>query len=306
MKNMAFLFQGMGVDVRPLLSTLNEAQTEKIKTLCLKDPVLLKYQIKEYLFTFSENNKMITEWLAVYTIGYVIYETYISKGYRPVFFVGYSLGLIVASACTGAVSFTDGARMLIEIEKYRSLHTVENQTMAVIIGKSFQQITSMIDRKKLNDMVYVAIDNNNDCVTLSGIEAGIDTILSMCVADGVIRAEKLKTRYAFHCPLGAAGIESFAHYINCLEVKDLSIPILSVYDQQMIDSSAKLKMELIRNMSSAMMWRTTILSIRDMGIEEFAEVGLDGGLTKISRLIDLDLQFTTIKKINREERFQRV
>lgn len=302
MKSMAFMFQGMGVDVRPLLGTLNEAQIDKIQSLCLTDPVLIKYQIKEYLFTASENNKMITEWLAVYTIGYVIYETFISKGYRPRIFIGYSLGLIVAAACAGAINFTSGAIMLIEIEKYRSLHLDENQSMAVIIGKSFQQIMSMIDRQKLNDTVYAAIDNNNDCVTISGIEAGIDDILSMCIADGVIKAEKLKTRYAFHCPYGAVGIESFAHYINCLEVKDLSIPIFSVYDQQTIDSSDKLKMELVRNMSSAMLWRTTILSIKDMGIEEFAEIGLDGGLTKISRLIDLDLKFATIKKINREER----
>lgn len=300
MKNMAFMFQGMGVDVRPLLGTLNETQTDNIHSLCLTDPVLVKYQINQYLFSASEDTEMITEWLAVYTIEYVIYETYINEGYRPQLFLGYSLGLIVAAACAGAINFTSGAQMLIEIEKYRRLHIAENQTMAVIIGKSFRQITAMINRQQLQNTVYAAIDNNDDCVTISGTEAGIDNILSLCIADGVIKAEKLKTKYAFHCPYGAVGIASFIDFINCLEVKDLTIPVFSVYDQQMIDSSAKLKAELVRNMSAAMLWRHTIMAIKDMGIEDFAEIGLDGGLTKLSRLIDLVLRFTTIKKINRE------
>jgi hypothetical protein len=122
--------------------------------------------------------------------------------------------------------------------------------------------------------VYAAIDNNDDCVTISGIETGVDSILSLCIA-------------------------SFTNFINSLEVKDLPIPVFSVFDHQMIDSSTKLKAELIRNMSAAMLWRTTIMAIKDMGIEDFAEIGLDGGLTNLSRLIDLDLRFTTIKKINR-------
>lgn len=299
MKNIAFMFQGMGVDVRPLLGTLNEPQMDKIHQLCLTDPVLNKYQINQYLFAESKDAEMITEWLAVYAIEYVIYEAYINEGYRPQLYIGYSLGLIVAAACSGAINFTSGAKMLIEIEKYRSIHVVENQTMAVIIGKSFRQITAIIDQQQLQNTVYAAIDNNDDCVTISGIESSVDDILSLCIADGVIKAEKLKTKYAFHCPYGAVGIAPFADFVNSLEVKNLTNPFFSVYDQLMFDSPDKLKEELVRNMSAAMLWRTSILAIKDMGIEDFAEIGLDGGLTKLSRLIDLDLRFTTLKKINR-------
>ncbi|WP_175560780.1 ACP S-malonyltransferase [Paenibacillus sp. NAIST15-1] len=296
----AFLFQGVGADYRELLGMLEEGQIHALKEYCYTVNKEIGIDLLGYLFHSQhiECDRMFYDWITIYTCDYLVYQQYVDSGIKPAIMAGYSMGLITAMACGKSISFADGLRMLQTIYEYPKGFAIPC-SMGVIVGKTYNEVHDLIARGTSEHDVYMASENNDTCLVVSGIRDSVDRVLRLAEQEGAIKASTINAPYAFHSPYAAEGIDRFVHLVEEISICDGDIPILSVFSQTAIQSASDLKHELIKNMTSPMNWNASILTLGQWGIESFVEVSLEDSLTKISRLINLDAEFLTYKKFMR-------
>ncbi|MDK8180282.1 ACP S-malonyltransferase [Paenibacillus sp. UMB4589-SE434] len=302
-KKRAFLFQGVGADYRDLLDKFDKEQLEYLKQYCSTVNEEIGIDLYAYLINSEDKesvqyDKMFYDWIAIYTCDYIVYQHYDNSGIRPAMMVGYSMGLITAMACGKSISFAAGLRMLQTIYEYPKGHA-DLCSMGVIVGKTYSEICDIIVHCKTENDVYIASENNDTCLVISGIKDSVHQVLKIAEQEGAIKASTINTPYAFHSPYAARGIDMFVNLVEKTTICDGEIPIVSVFTQTVIQSASDLKDELIKNMASPMNWNASILKLGEWGVNHFVEVSLDDSLTKISRLINLDYEFLTYKKFIR-------
>ncbi|MEK3788345.1 ACP S-malonyltransferase [Paenibacillus sp. FSL K6-1230] len=302
-KQRAFLFQGVGAQYQDLLDRFDNVQLQSLKrygSIVLEEigvdlyGYLMKHQDIEW-------DSLFYDWIAIYTCDYIIYQQFIDSGVRPAVMLGYSMGLITAMACAKSISFADGLRMLQTIYEYPK-DSSDSYGMGVIVGQTYKEVYQLIVDCNAENEVFIASENNDTCLVVSGIKDSIHQVLKRAEEEGAIKASLINTPYAFHSPYAARGINMFVDLVETIPVREAEVPILSVFTQTFIQSAPDLKNELIKNMASPMNWNASILKLGESEIDSFVEVSLDDSLTKISRIINLDNEFLTYKKFQRLEK----
>ncbi|WP_186785985.1 ACP S-malonyltransferase [Paenibacillus agilis] len=302
-KKRAFLFQGVGADYRNFLDKFDDDQLHTLEQYCSTVNEQIGIDLHGYLFTshelkHTEYDQMFYDWIAIYTCDYIVYQQYVNSGIKPAMMVGYSMGLITAMACGKSISFAAGLQMLQIIYEYPK-SSADSCGMGVIVGKTYSEVYDMIANCKAENDVFIASENNETCLVISGIKDSVIQVLNTAELQGAIKASTIHTPYAFHSPYAAKGIEMFVNLVEDTPIYDGEVPIISVFTQTIIQSASDLKNELIKNMASPMNWNASILKLGEWGIDSFVEVSLDDSLTKISRIINLDYEFVTYKKFIR-------
>jgi len=292
----AFLFPGVGGEYTGFLAEqLDERQAEILQ----KYRGIIRQEIGLELSRDDHSDKMFWDWITLFTGDCLVYHTYQAWGVRPVVMTGYSMGLITALVCGQAISFAAGLHLLKTIYEYSRRFAGDNQGMGVIIGLSCREVTQIIDAHKLEKDVYLAAENSETCIVISGLSAGLGRVLQIAEQSGAIKAAAIKAPNAFHSPLAARGIESLVKLVDDTPVQDSEIPLLSVYNQMIIQRAPDLKRELLLNMTGTMKWKDSILELGVSGIDGFLEVSPDDALCRMSRIINLEYEFLTFKKIRR-------
>lgn len=298
-ENLAFLFQGVGSEYQKFLYLLGEEEKERLEKYCSIVNKEIKLDLWNYLFNCSleKYDKLFSDWIAIYTCDYIVYESYINFNIKPKILAGYSMGLITAMACGRSISFEDGLHMLLNIYEYPKHSSRKEEAMAVIIGMNFKEVENIIKKNNLNEEVDIASENSEYCIVISGIKSSIIKVMKIAEDEGAIKVKKIEVPYAFHSHYAENGIETYIELVNKISVKDSITPIISVFNQEILQNAFDLKKELIRNMSGRMYWKKSVEKIINMGISSFVEVSLDNSLTKISKLINSDCEFLTYKKL---------
>lgn len=300
-KKVAMIFQGISANYKESFATLNSAQINEIKKLCHVVNEKFSYDLWTYICdtkNYTDDNPVM-DWMAIYVANYSIYQSYLAARYVPCMSLGYSMGLITAVACNGAISFEDGLDILDGISRYKRNHSKQKENMAIIIGRAERDIAETIVKENLSDSVEISIVNNDDCITISGADEAVDRIVCINQAAGAFKASKLNTSIAFHSRYAKDGMEELEEVLAAIHIRDLEIPILSVYSQKLLYNGTELKRELIRNMYCKMDWMKTLNDATSRGSEVFADVSTDASLTKLSRLVLDEHEFVTLSKLNR-------
>ncbi|MCK4259559.1 MAG: ACP S-malonyltransferase [Halanaerobiales bacterium] len=295
----AFLFQGVGVEYQSCLHLLNEEQIEMLNHYCSIAYKEVGLDLWNYLFNSSTEkyDKLFSDWIAIYTCDHIVYQTFTDLGIKPEIFLGYSMGLITAMACGKSISYEAGLHMLKIIYEYPQSAAREEEAMAVIVGMTCEDVENIIQSHCLKDCVEVASENNELCIVISGSLIGVEKVMETAEKEGALKVKNVNAPFAFHSHYAGRGIEKLAKFVAQLQVLDSKIPIISSFDQRIIQEAFDLKKELVRNMASRMYWKTSIETIIDMGIESFVEISLDRTITKFSKLINTDCKFLTYTKL---------
>ncbi|EMS72741.1 ACP S-malonyltransferase [Ruminiclostridium cellobioparum] len=300
-KRCAFLFQGVGDEYQEFSHLLDEKQKESLNSYCSRANKEIGLDLWNYLFhsAATKHDKMFNDWIAIYTCDCIAYNTYIELGIRPELLLGYSMGLITEMTCAKSISYETGLQMLLTIYEYPKLAARKGEGMGAIVGKTYRQVDEIIHKNNLQSHVMIASENNGECIVISGLKSGISQVLKVAENEGAIKVMEINSPYAFHSPFAANGIERFADLMEKLQVLDSTTPIMSAFNQDILQHTLELKKELVKNMTSPMQWKDGILKLSDLGIDTFIEVSLGDSITKMSRIISIDNDFLTYKKISR-------
>ncbi|MDF2801023.1 MAG: baeE [Anaerocolumna sp.] len=299
-KKLAFIFQGVGSDYKELLDRLGPKQLDLLNEYCHIVRNEIGMDLTNYLFHAKDTiyDNMFNDWIAIYTCDCIVYKAYTALGIKPDIMLGYSMGLITALTCSNSISFQTGLHLLLTIYDYPEKHESNDEGMGVIIGKTYEEIMGIICDNSHNNQVFISSINNETCIVISGKKHSISRILDIAASQGAIKASFINSPYAFHSIYAARGINKFVDHVKISTVSKSEVPIISALTQRIIQNEEDIKDELVKNMTSPMNWKDSILKLCDLA-DSIIEVSLDDSLTKMSRIINLDYEFLNFKKISK-------
>lgn len=294
-----FLFQGMGADFRTLVHRYNDVQKEILHDYCGRVQKAIALNLWSYLFHPSEvrDDRPYYNWVAIYTMDYLLYGELLKLGIEPGLLIGYSMGLITVLACGGAITFETGLDLLRSTGEYLQHPREHEEGMAVIIGLTVGDIAGLIRQQRLGNTVGIASENNEHCIVISGRHDHVEQLMAIAQTEGALKVKDLNAPYAIHSKYAVWNIEAFIKDVAKAKVKESTVPVMSTLNQEILQNSFDYKVELVQNMTMPMNWKAALMMAEKLGIGDFVEVSFDNSLTKVSKLVNRNYRFFNYDKV---------
>jgi [acyl-carrier-protein] S-malonyltransferase len=180
---------------------------------------------------------------------------------------GHSLGEISALAAAGALSDTDGLRIVVERGRLMDKAATRGEAGGMLaVGGDRDAAQKLADDHGLT----VANENSPRQFVLSGSEQQLDEAARAAKEAG-LRAKRLAVRGAFHSPAMEAVAGSFADFLDGVEFREPPARVLSCVTAAPFGSDVR---ELLTAaITRPVRWVEVLRRLRDEGGSRFIDVG---------------------------------
>ncbi len=276
----AYLFPGQGSQLSGMGSTLYETHPE-IRYLFDQADEILGYGLRNLMFHGAEEElkqTVITQ-PAVYLYSYATFKSQ-SLG-SPDAVAGHSLGEITAIVAAQALDFETGLKLVdARAKAMQRACELAQSTMAAILGLDDEIVIQICTETE--GVVVAANFNCPGQVVISGETVAVNLAAEACKSAGAKRAILLPVGGAFHSPLMAPAFELFSKAIENTPFQSPVIPVYQNVDAQPSMDAVEIKQKLLHQLTSSVLWTSTIKEMVNNGIQEYVEFGsrVLGGFTK--------------------------
>ena len=239
---------------------------------------------------------------AIFLVGYSIFQL-LKKEFnidlnKAGFFAGHSLGEYTALASANALSFSDTLRILkIRGNAMQSAVPKGKGGMVAVLGSDIEQIEKIIEENKDKYECFIANDNSNGQLVVSGNINNIDKFI-LDLKSNSIKNIKLPVSAPFHCKLMEKATNIMGKEIAKLEFKDPKNVLISNVTGKEVTSSSLLKDLLIQQIESRVRWRESVMFMINKGVNKFIEIGPGKVLSGLIKRINKNVK---VSAINNEE-----
>jgi [acyl-carrier-protein] S-malonyltransferase len=203
-------------------------------------------------------------------------------GIEPDYCAGHSLGEYTALTGSGALSFEEGLRLV--IERADAMHDagLDNPgTMAAVLGLDDDLVE--VACNLADHDVWVANFNAPGQVVIAGSPEGVSSAGVKAKELGAKRVMPLPVSGAFHTPFMAPARDRLRKAISEANPRDTEVPIVSNVDALPHDKGAEWTSLLSAQLSSPVRWKQVLLTLAREGVTEFVELGPGGVLTGMAK-----------------------
>lgn len=203
-------------------------------------------------------------------------------GIEPSFCAGHSLGEYTALTATGALSFEDGVRLV--VERADAMHEAGNSnpgTMAAVLGLDDDQVE--IACRRADSDVWVANFNAPGQVVIAGSPAGVASASEHAKELGAKKVMPLQVSGAFHTPFMTAARDRLRSAIAEASPRDIEVPVISNVDALAHSLGDEWSSLLSAQLSSPVRWKHCLLTLSEAGVVDFVELGPGGVLTGMAK-----------------------
>ena len=203
-------------------------------------------------------------------------------GVEPSFCAGHSLGEYTALTATGALGFDDGVRLV--VERAEAMHEAGQSnpgTMSAILGLD-DELVEVACRRADSD-VWVANFNAPGQIVIAGSAEGVAKAVAIAKELGAKKAMALPVSGAFHTPFMIPARDRLREAIASANPRDTEVPVISNVDAIAHDHGDEWASLLSAQLSSPVRWKQCLLTLNDLGVTGFAELGPGGVLTGMAK-----------------------
>ena len=243
----------------------------------------------------SLNNTKNTQ-ICLFLVESILLDSLKSKGYKPDYLAGHSLGEITALYAAEVLSFEECVSLI----KKRSelMSAAVKGSMAALIGFDIDELKKTVEA--LDDVV-IANDNSSSQVVLSGKREELENLSKIISCKRFIF---LNVSGAFHSHFMKEPSQKFSKYLDDVNFKEPILPVISNSNPTLCSDSSELKIRLKNQMCNGVRWRETMDLIKVQGngnsihLVEIGPSNVLGGLAK-RHLKDIKIsQVSSAKEIS--------
>lgn len=285
----AFVFPGQGAqkvgmgkalaDQFPICrETFDEADAalgESLSTLCFEGP--------DDRLMLTENTQP-----AILAMSTAVARLAVSKGMRPAFAAGHSLGEYSAHVAAGTFSFADALRTVKRRGRYmQEAVPVGEGAMAAILGLDADGVAKACADAAQGQIVTPANLNAPGQIVIAGHRDAVARAGERAKELGARRAIPLAVSAPFHCPLMKPAEDRLAPELRALAIHDPAFPVVSNVDAEPKKTGHDSIEALVKQVSSPVRWEDVVRRLVADGATTFVELGpgtvLAGLIKKIER-----------------------
>lgn len=235
----------------------------------------LGYDVKELSFNGPQDelNKTFRTQPCILTASIASFRILSSNGIVPYVVAGHSLGEYSAIVAAGVLGFKEAVRLT---EK-RGIFMQE----AVPEGKGLMAAVIGLSRIKV-DEICLAVESgyvspaNYNCpgqIVIAGEKEGVEDAMKLAKEAGAKRVITLAVSAPSHCTLMLEASKRLAELLKTIQFRDPVVPVVNNADAMFLTHAEKIKLSLITQLNSPLLWEDSIRKIVGNGIDTFIEVG---------------------------------
>ncbi len=271
----AFVFPGQGAQKVGMGRALHEHAAVCRDTFAEADEALGE-RLSQLIFEGPDDRLVLTENTqpAILTVSVAAYRWLASRGLRPDFVAGHSLGEYSAHVAAGTLAFADALRIVRRRGRYmQEAVPVGTGAMAAIIGLDVEKVEQacreaaegqVVSPANINEPAQVVIAGHADAVTRAGLRAK---------ALGARKVLPLNVSAPFHCALMQPAEARLAPELRALAAHDPEVPVVANVDAEVKRTAAASIEALVAQVSRPVRWLDLVRRLASSGVRTYVEVG---------------------------------
>ena len=225
---------------------------------------------------------------AILTVSIAAYWLLESRGIKPSFVAGHSLGEYSANVAAGTFAFQDAVRIVRRRGQYmQEAVPVGAGAMAAILGLDADKVAEACRDAAQGEVVSPANINGAGQIVIAGAAAAVARASERAKALGAKRAIPLTVSAPFHCAMMKPAEDRLAPELRALAVQDPAVPIVANVDAEPKRDAKSAIEALVAQVSSPVRWEAVVQRLAKEGVTTYVEVGpgtvLSGLVKKIHR-----------------------
>ena len=302
------IFPGQGSQSVGMANDLYQ-KFDVVKKLFNQADDILNYSLTKLIIDGSKENLDQTENTqpAIFLVGYSIFqlarEEFSIDLNKAKFFAGHSLGEYTALAAAGSLSFADTLKLLrVRGKAMQEAVPREQGGMIAVLGSNIEFIEKIILDNKNNYECFIANDNSNGQLVISGTIKDLDLLIADLKKNN-IKNIKLPVSAPFHCKLMSNATKIMNSEIEKCDFKKPNNTLISNVTSEEVKDSFLLKELLIKQIESRVRWRESVNYMIKNKINKFIEIGPGKVLSGLIKRIDKNV---TTSSVNNEEDINKI
>ncbi len=195
-------------------------------------------------------------------------------GAMPVVMAGHSLGEIAALVAAGALDFADAIRLTrFRAEAMQNAVPDGVGAMAAVLGLDDDTVRAVCAEAAQGEVLEPVNLNSPGQVVIAGNKAAVERGMVLAKEKGAKRALPLPVSVPSHSSLMKPAADKFRAYLESVNLRVPSVPVLQNADVQAFNEPAAIKDALVRQLHSPVRWVETVQSLAGQGIERCVECG---------------------------------
>jgi [acyl-carrier-protein] S-malonyltransferase len=236
--------------------------------------------------------------LSLFALSVALFRILKQRGYAPYIVMGHSMGEVTALFAAGAISLDVAFRFLRRrAELMEEIVPPGTGAMAAIQNLDIHQVRGLCsEASRPGEIVQVAAINADNQVVIAGIQEAVRRVASTVPRIGG-EAVPLKMALPVHCDLMKRVSDILREEYGRGWVSDPEIPFVSSVSGGVETKGAEIEKLLHAQLHSPILWKQSVLTAVELGIEKVIEVGLAGSLLGLIKRIDRRIGRTSVEQL---------